>query len=190
MMFGKNPGTDETWKLIPKDSIGVELGVWKGDSSEKFLRRAKHLHLVDPWACAPYEQSDEFGDYDGYLKRYSTIVGSSTPRDFQKYYDNIYNQVVERFDQKPVTIHRCTTDEFFDSFAEKVDWVYVDALHSFDGCLNDLQRSLNVVKQGGYIFGDDYNTKPGVTKAVDAFIQMTGLTLDIFYKDQFKIAVP
>ena len=37
MMFGKNPGTDKTWIRIPKDSIGAELGVWRGDSSVKFL---------------------------------------------------------------------------------------------------------------------------------------------------------
>ena len=33
MMFGKNPGTDQTWKRIPADSIGAELGVWQGDSA-------------------------------------------------------------------------------------------------------------------------------------------------------------
>ena len=33
MMFGKNPGTDKTWKRIPAYSIGEELGVWQGDSA-------------------------------------------------------------------------------------------------------------------------------------------------------------
>ena len=43
MMFGKNPGTDETWKRIPEYSVGAELGVWKGESSLKFLKRARHI---------------------------------------------------------------------------------------------------------------------------------------------------
>ena len=43
MMFGKNPGTDATWKRIPEYSVGAELGVWKGDSSLKFLKRACHI---------------------------------------------------------------------------------------------------------------------------------------------------
>lgn len=43
MMFGKNPGTDETWKRIPEYSVGAELGVWKGESSLKFLKRAKYI---------------------------------------------------------------------------------------------------------------------------------------------------
>ena len=58
MMFGKNPGTDETWKRIPEYSVGAELGVWQGESSEKFLKRASHVHLVDSWSPVVYEESD------------------------------------------------------------------------------------------------------------------------------------
>ncbi len=188
-MLGTNTGSDETWKRIPQGSVGVELGVWKGDSSAKFLKRAGHLHLVDPWSVTPYEHSDEFGDYAGYLKRYTKIVGSSNPNDFQNFYDDIYSSVKSRFTNQPVTIHRCTTDEFFDSFTDKVDWVYVDALHSFDGCLNDLKRSIEIIKPGGFIFGDDYGNKPGVVKAVDTFIAETGLTLNNFYTNQYEIQI-
>ena len=191
MMLGRNIYTDETWKRIPAGSVGVELGVWKGDSSEKFLQRAGHMHLVDPWSAVAYEDSDEFGDYDGYLNRYSQLVGSNKPEDFQKFYDNLAESVKNKFKGKPVTIHRMTTDMFFESFEGQVDWVYVDALHSFDGCLSDLRNSLKIVKSGGTIFGDDYyKNKPGVIKAVDAFIAETGLTLNIFSKTQYEIKVP
>jgi len=189
MMFGTNTGSNETWKRIPNNSIGVELGVWKGESSAKFLNRAKHLHLVDPWSVVAYANSDEFGDYSDYLARYSKIVGSQNPDDFQRYYDNIAQMVTNQFKDKPVTIHRQTTDQFFMSFTEKVDWVYVDALHSFDGCLSDLRNSLKIIKKGGSLFGDDYGNKPGVVAAVDAFILETGLTLDNFYTTQFEIKV-
>ena len=73
MMLGTNTGSNETWKRIPEGSTGVELGVWKGESSSKFLQRAGHLHLVDPWSAVAYEDSDEFGNYQGYLNRYSKI---------------------------------------------------------------------------------------------------------------------
>ena len=119
MMFGKNPGTDKTWIRIPKDSIGAELGVWRGDSSVKFLNNAKHIHLVDSWSTIPYENSDEFGNYQAYLDRYSILVKSNNPEDFQKYYDKIYNSVVERFKNSPVTIYRMSTKEWFESFKEK-----------------------------------------------------------------------
>ena len=79
MMFGKNPGTDKTATLIPEGSIGAELGVWKGDSSAKFIKRAKHIHLVDSWTVEAYQGSDEHGGYDAYLNRYSELVGSDNP---------------------------------------------------------------------------------------------------------------
>jgi len=189
MMLGTNIGTDETWKLIPKDSVGAELGVWKGESSVKFLQRAGHLHLVDPWSAVAYEDSDEFGDYAGYLNRYSKIVGSNKPEDFQKYYDGIAESVKMKFKNDPVTIHRITTDEFFDTFEGQVDWVYVDALHSFEGCLSDLRRSLKIIRPGGFIIGDDYGNKPGVVQAVDQFIKETSLTLDNFHTNQFRIFI-
>jgi hypothetical protein len=189
MMFGTNSGSNETWKLIPQNSIGVELGVWKGDSSEKFLQRARHIHLVDPWSVTPYKDSDEFGDYDGYLTRYSKLVGSRNPADFQSYYDNIAESVKLRFKAKPVTIHRCTTDDFFSKFKEKVDWVYVDALHSYDGCLSDLRKSREIINAGGFIIGDDYGNKEGVVRAVDQFIRETGLVLDNFFKSQYRIFI-
>lgn len=190
MMIGNNKGTDETWKRIPKDSIGVELGVWKGASSEKFLRNASHVHLVDTWSVTPYESSDEFGDYNGYLNRYSKIVGSNDPKQFQKYYDGIYKSVKNKFTKEEVTIHRMTTDEFFAKNSEMFDWVYVDALHSYDGCLSDLRNSLNIVKSGGSIFGDDYGNKEGVVRAVDTFIKETGLNLIVFSNNQYEIKVP
>ena len=84
MMFGKNPGTDQTWKWIPADSIGAELGVWQGDSALKFLNRAKHIHLVDAWAPEVFKGSNEFGGYQAYLERYSKLTGEATTEGLPK----------------------------------------------------------------------------------------------------------
>lgn len=188
MMFGKNAGSNETWKHILEGSIGAELGVWKGDSSAKFLKKAKHVHLVDSWSPVAYEDSDEHGDYVAYLQRYSQLVGSTNIEDFQKYYDDIFNSVKERFKNNSVTIHRMTTKEFFKSFNKKLDWVYVDASHSYVGCLHDLENSLKILNPGGYIFGDDYSdNKPGVVSAVNDFVRKNDLYFENFYLNQFKI---
>ena len=189
MMYGKNLDSEETWKRIPENSTGVEIGVWKGRSSEKFLKKAKFVHLVDSWSVIPYTNNDEHGSYENYLSRYETLVGSKNPTDFQKFYDNIYLSVQTKFKNKPVKIHRLTSKEFFDSFNEQVDWVYVDADHSYEGCLFDLNNSLKIIRSGGYIFGDDYTNKPGVKKAVDQFILETGLILNNFYGSQYEIKV-
>lgn len=188
MMWGNNPGTGGTTVMIPENSVGAELGVWMGDSSAKFLRRASHIHLVDSWSPAPYQETDEWGSYENYLERYSSLAGGETTEDFQKYYDKVYEKVVKRFEGRPVTIHRMTTDEWFETFTEKLDWIYVDASHAFEGCLKDLRNARKVLKENGIIFGDDYSDKkPGVKAAVDAFIAETGLKVFNFYMDQYMI---
>lgn len=190
MMIGENIHTDETWKRIPSNSIGVEIGVWRGDSSEKFLRNAAHLHLVDSWTVETYTDSTEYNSFDEYIQKYSKLVKSTNVEDFQKYYDKVYQSVVKRFENKSITIHRMSSADFFESFTGPCDWIYVDGDHSYEGCLYDLQQSYKLLKnKGGIIFGDDYTNKPGVRKAVDEFIKSTGLTLNNFYQNQYEIVI-
>lgn len=190
-MFGKNPGARETVKRIPKDTVGTELGVWKGDSTAIFLQKAKKIHAVDSWSPIPYESSTEWGSYENYLERYSEIAGGKTPEDFEKFYERIYLDVCNRFINEPVQIHRMTTKEYFKKTkANTLDWVYVDASHAYEEVLYDLKQCKRVVKKGGIIFGDDYSdAKKGVKDAVNSFIEKTGLSLDNFFDDQYMIQV-
>ena len=127
-------------------------------------------------------------DKERYFSRYEELVGSANPQDFQTYYDDIYESVVKRFKNKPVTIHRMTTTEWFKNFKEKLDWIYVDARHDTPGVYEDLINSVKVLKKGGVIYGDDYGfNKYCVKVAVDKFIEKTGLTLNNFYQDQYEI---
>jgi predicted O-methyltransferase YrrM len=60
-----------------------------------------------------------------------------------------------------------------------IDCLYVDADHSYESCLRDLELWTPHVRQGGLIMGDDYgNPKcPGVQPAWDAFEQSAGMPL-------------
>lgn len=189
MMFGNNTESKHIADRIEQNSIGVELGVWKGISSEKFVKKTKHLHLVDAWAPQSYQESKEHGTFDKYLERYSKLVGSNNVEDFVKYYDKIYDEVKHKFKDLPVTIHRMNTEDFFKSFNENVDWVYVDAAHDYEGCLKDLKNSLKILNKNGIIYGDDYHRKPGVKGAVDQFIKETRYTFNIIYGSQYEIIV-
>ena len=46
------------------------------------------------------------------------------------------------------------------------DLVFIDALHSYEGCLADIKAWTPKVKKGGYICGHDYPRRPGVVQAV------------------------
>jgi hypothetical protein len=45
------PRRDEVVARLPKEGIGAEVGVWKGDFAANLLQRTKprRLYLIDPW---------------------------------------------------------------------------------------------------------------------------------------------
>ena len=189
MMIGTNVAAQYVAKRMMPGSIGVELGVWKGKSSEIFSKRTSKLHLVDSWSVEPYRNLDS---WDNYLQRYSQITGGNTPEDFEKYYDEIYESVEKKFeDNDDVIIHRMDTNKFFETFKGDVDWFYVDAAHDEEGCYKDLVNSYNHLRRhgGGILFGDDYGNKKGVVKAVDRFKAERNLVMNVFHKNQYEMIV-
>lgn len=186
-MHGKNIESKKILSRIPSNSVGCEIGVWKGLSSELFLSKCSHLHLVDSWQYEPYLESEEFGDEKSFVKRYKPLVKSNDLDDFKKYYNQVYQSVVTKFQNKPVTIHRQTSDQFFEKTILKVDWIYLDASHEYKQVKKDLHNCLKILKPEGVFLGDDYQNKPGVKKAVDEFVSEKKFILDNFYGSQFQI---
>ena len=191
-----NKDSHNIMDLIEPDTVGCEIGVWMGSSSERFLkRRLRKFHMVDAWSVEAYKESAEHGTYENYLERYSEICGGNTEKHFQKHYDNVYKNVCDKFKQyAAVRIHRMHSDEWFENYdGEKLDWIYVDGDHSYEGCLRDLNNALKIVKVGGLILGDDYKWsdamygKAGVTKAVDEFCKTNGLLKEKHGQVQFSI---
>lgn len=162
---------------IRPNTIGAEIGVWMGNTSTQFLKKGlKKFYMVDSYSVEPYKENTE-RSYQEYIAKYQPITGEFSEAGFQRFYDRVYNEVKERFQDPEVEICRMTSDMWFEQFNdEMLDWIYIDGDHSYEGCLRDLENSLKVVKQGGLILGDDYGWpnakwfKPGVTKAVDEFI--------------------
>ena len=171
---------------IRPNTIGAEIGVWMGNTSTQFLKKGlKKLYMVDSYSVEPYKENTE-RSYQEYIAKYQPITGEFSEAGFQRFYDRVYNEVKERFQDPEVEICRMTSDRWFKLFQNHMldflDWIYIDGDHSYEGCLRDLENSLKVVRQGGLILGDDYGwpnakwSKPGVTKAVDEFINKHKLT--------------
>ena len=168
---------------IRPNTIGAEIGVWMGNTSTQFLKKGlKKFYMVDSYSVEPYKQNTE-RSYQEYIAKYQPITGEISEAGFQRFYDRVYNEVKERFKDPEAEICRMTSDTWFEQFNdEMLDWIYIDGDHSYEGCLRDLENSLKVVKPGGLVLGDDYGWpnakwfKPGVTKAVDEFINRHKLT--------------
>jgi hypothetical protein len=169
MMLGAGGNvTGDILNRIPNDSIGAEIGVWEGKSSKKFLTKAKHLYMIDPWSIFSYKLSykENQKDFSHFLKKYRELSETDDLEDYQIFYDTIYRKVCSEFIDQPVTIYRMTSDDWFKFFNRKIDWIYVDGNHNYKSCLKDLENSSKITS---IIFGDDYGVKGGVTKAVDYF---------------------
>ena len=209
MMRGINVNIKGLLARIPSGGVGIELGVWKGGSSVKLLNSTnpKMLHLVDSWSVEPYKETTEW-TWEEYIQRYQELTGGFTEYDFQRYYDQVYTEVKNNFkDYSNVKVWRMTTDDFFDKhcLTEKwkstggrfnhdsdvvhdVDWVYVDASHSYEGVTRDLENVLQIVKKDGKIFGDDYSdNKPQVRDAVKDFAKKHNFTVDVFSHNQYEL---
>lgn len=184
-MKGINNHIKATIDRLPEGKVGLEIGVWKGDTTVKLARKSESVDAVDAWSAEVYIESPEYG-YEEYLDRYESLVGSRDIEDFQRYYEKIYNSVLDRAKEAGnINVLRMTSKEFFEQNTKMYDWVYVDGDHSYEGCLYDLQNVWDIIKDGGILFGDDYSNKKGSTKAVDEF--RVGKNFEHYATNQFMI---
>jgi hypothetical protein len=154
-------------EMLPKNSVGVEIGVHKGDFSQKLLEvvNPKELHLIDPWK---HESS----------ATYKNALYGGKAKNGQNEMDERYSNVCVKFDREirgeRVKIHRGYSTDVLAQFPDEYfDWVYIDGNHLYEYVKKDIELSFCKTKVGGLITGDDYTEggwwEGGVKKAVDEY---------------------
>lgn len=141
---------------LDKDDLTmIEIGSYTGESTVLFAEKFK-VTTIDPFK----------GNYD------EKDVASYT--DFEKVYD-LFKQ---RTQGKNVTLIRETSDRAVNFIKDRVDFIYIDGLHTYDQVKKDIKNYKQFVKPGGFIGGHDYSRDwPGV---VDAVNESFGKPLKIF----------
>ncbi len=126
----------------------VEVGVYKGYFAKQLAEQRDSnstLHLVDPWN-SPQCEGQMVGSEDDYneLQKYFSDKGNV------RFY-NSYSQHASNFFKN-----------------ETLDFVYLDAEHTYDGVLGDIHIWFSKVKKGGILAGHDIFAPEhiGVTQAV------------------------
>jgi hypothetical protein len=116
------------------DSVGVELGVFKGGLAEFLLPHCKTLYLVDVWDTVP-------GYWDDLeLAKISRLSVES-----------MYES------DNRVVIKPQLTWDFLESVPdEHFDFIYLDASHGYQRTLRHLSVGFKKLKVGGHFIGDDY----------------------------------
>ena len=191
MAKSKNEDSRNIMGLIKAGTVGAEIGVWKANTSVLFLeRKVKKLYMVDPYSVDPYEYLGENYMQEFYTK-YSKVTGEFSKEGFMRYYDGVHREVCQKVKPYPAAeVCRMTSDEWFAEHKDvELDWIYIDGDHSYEATLKDLNNAFAIVKKGGMILGDDYNLKPGTTKAVNEFKEKNNLKMFRYGETQFCIKI-
>lgn len=136
-------------RIIPHESIGIEIGCFTGESSELFAKsgKFKKLYCVDPWQQGYYKSHDMAqieSQFDERVKNYKEI------------------------EKVKATSEIITLIE-----DNNINFIYIDGNHKYDFVKKDILNSLEVLRKSKtdkekILSGHDYKFKksPGVEIAV------------------------
>ena len=153
---------DEILKRIPADkpAIGAEIGILKGFNAREIVKARpliKHI-MIDPW--------------DGVKKDKSYLESlSDDSKGDQAFFDRCFKIAMIRVQP---WLARCEIMKMKSIDAAKIikdnslDYVFIDADHSYAGVKRDIETWWPKVRLGGWIGGHDYDKRfYGVMTAVD-----------------------
>lgn len=160
---------NELLKLIEKDLIIAEIGVFEGEFSKIIYNicNPKKLFLVDL-----FEGYFGSGDKDG--NNYHYVQLENEMDKIKDYFSENNNVIVEK--NSSINFLNNIEDDY-------LDMVYIDADHSYNSVLNDLKLSYKKVKSGGYICGHDYVKNTEAEKAVNYFCDIFNLKIKYITND-------
>ena len=148
--------------------VGAEIGVYKGQFTERFCREELKIHAIDNWAI------------------YKTTGIPIKGQQSQERQDVLYEMTKKRLAPYDCNVIRKDSMDAAQDFPnESLDFVYIDGDHSFPGIANDIYEWFFRVRSGGIISGDDYmytgnhrytnkffTTHCGVPSVVNAFVEL------------------
>lgn len=124
---------------------GAELGVRRGQLLFRLLDACPELHMiaVDAWEPNKADMRSVHTDYERRVRvRAKQYKGR-------------------------ITIIKAYTNQAVKNVKDRsLDFVFIDADHSYNNCKEDIELWSAKIKKDGYLLGDDYHRTPGVKRAV------------------------
>jgi hypothetical protein len=155
----------------------IEVGTWKGASAihmGQLLEKARletEIVCIDTWLGSPGLYTRE---NDEYLPSLRPRFGYPT-----LYYTFLANVVRANQQSRitPLALPSHLAAQVLTHFGVTAELIYLDAAHDYESVKSDLLSYWPLVSENGVLFGDDYGTWPGVTKAVNEFSGALGRPL-------------
>ena len=140
----------------PELKVGAEVGVAGGQHIKALMENTKieKIYGVDPYITDSWDMheffsvNDEYGSFDG-------LYGE-------------VKQLLSQFGDRVELIRKKSTEAAQDFEDGSLDFVFIDAIHDYENCYNDINYWHNRVRKGGYVMGHDWEHSnfPGVQQAV------------------------
>ena len=61
-----------------------------------------------------------------------------------------------------ITIHKITSDNFFENNNKTYNFIYIDGCHEKEFIKRDMENSFNILEKGGIMWMDDYRVGNGI----------------------------
>lgn len=148
--------------------IGAEIGVFSGKTSAVLLKREDlTLHMVDTWKGFQVYPAIVVATHEEQEKNYQAALAAT------------------EFAAERRRIMRMESVEAAEQVEdESLDFVFIDADHSYEAVAQDIRAWLPKVKTGGIVSGHDYANPEylfgaEVKRAVDEAAKKNGWTLEL-----------
>ncbi len=155
--------------------VGAEIGVRRGDNAQNILEELniEKLYLIDIWDLIPTDKTEE-----GHSLRHRDHINLqecyefSFKRNYHSAKDN-YNYILNKFkDNKKIEIIKDFSNVAVEQFNDNsLDFVYIDANHSYKKVLEDISIWAKKVKTNGVIGGHDTHLVDVLQAVIDYSIK-------------------
>jgi Methyltransferase domain len=156
---------------MDKNIKGCEIGVFEGKLSRVLLENQNvSLIMVDPWTTSD--------DVIGLGEFHSSLTQDQQDINYANTCINVQEAGTR------AKIMRMTSIEASNHVTDdELDFVFIDANHSYESCKEDIEAWFPKVKSAGLVSGHDYNDPRypewGVQRAVDEFAEKHGYKVEL-----------
>lgn len=162
---------------LPQDAHIVEIGCWKGKSTS-----AMAVEIINSGKNIKFDCIDTFKGSDEHKNENSIVNGTL----FEEFKNNI--EPVKHVVNVIVGDSVKSASNYADN---SLDFVFIDADHSYEAVKNDILAWFPKVKYGGIIGGDDifidmFNPSFGVTQAVSEFFDDVKCRNQVWFVEKKK----
>lgn len=184
---GESPWFENVIRQV-HPSLIIEVGSWKGQSAItmgnalKKLNLRATIHCVDTWLGA----LEFWGDLSDTQER-DLLLKNGYPNIYYQFLSNVIHAGLQDY-ILPFPNTSLIAARYFKNQGMVADLIYIDASHDYEDVLLDLEAYFPLLRNGGIMFGDDYNQHwKGVICAVDDFAKKHNLTVEVTPADSFWI---